>query len=242
MSRRKRDPVLEWSAKLSSAQELINACETAAARRVLDELISFVDRTWGPEDVHLIRPLRLMAASHFAEHDPLDPQNGPEVECLRRALMFARRRLGDDHGEVASLAGELGVALVVAGSIDDGCALMTECLRIATHLSELDSFSRFFGLIAHARMTQGRPHDALGFFEKAIIACERNLPSSLSVAIAHYHLGQCLRQLGRPKDALAALELALSLVDTRRARSSMVDRAIFIANVKAEIKLVAREP
>jgi hypothetical protein len=161
------DPLVEWSAKLKATQEPINARETAAARLALDELISFVDRTWVPEDVHLIKPLRLMAASHFWEHDPLDPNNGPEVECRRRALAIARRRLGDDHGEVASLAGELGSSLVVAGSVDDGCALMTECLEIATRLGELDSFSPYFFSMGHARMAQGRPLEAVGFFEQA---------------------------------------------------------------------------
>lgn len=242
MSRRKLDPALEWSAKLSSAQELINARETAAARRVLNKLISFVEKTWGPDDGHLIRPLRLMAASHFSEHQPLDPRNGEEVEYLRRALAVARRSLGDDHCEVALLAGKLGSTLVIGGSLEDGCALIAECLELAERLGELDYFSRYFGLLAHARMMQGRPHDALGLFEKAVTDIERNLPSSLGVARAHYHLAECLRQLGRLGDARAELELALTLADTPRARSSMVDRAILIADVKAAIALLGRGP
>lgn len=235
VSRRKRDPVGEWTTKLQSAQELIAARETAAARLVLDELIAFVNRTWGPDDVHLIRPWRLMAASHFWEHEPLDPNNGLEVECLRRALAIARRTLGDDHGEVALLAGELGAALIVSGAIDDGCALMTECLEIAARLGELASFSRYYFSIAHARMAQGRPQEALGFFEQAVAACQRDRPSSISLAIAHYSLGKCLRQLGRSTDALVELKLALRIAKAHRSDPS------FIVDVMNEIKFVARE-
>ena len=233
MSRPKPDPLAEWSAKLDSARELIDARETAAARVVLNELMSFVDRTWGPEDVHLIRPLRLMATSHFCEHEPLAPENGPEVDCLRRALSIARRRLGDDHGEVASLAGELGGALVVAGSIDDGCALMTECLAIAARIGALDSFSRYFFSIGHARMAQGRPQEALGFFEHALAACERDRRPSV-IAVARYSLGKCLRELGRFKDALVELEVALNI-----AKADRRDPA-FVVAVRRELELVVR--
>src|SRR4051794_29225159 len=94
MSARKFDPVAQWGSMLENAQSLIEARETVAARSVLEELISFVDRTWGADNVRLIRPLLLMAAAHFGEHEPLDANNGPEVECLRRALAIARLRLG----------------------------------------------------------------------------------------------------------------------------------------------------
>jgi tetratricopeptide (TPR) repeat protein len=227
---------VEWSSKLNSAQELISAHEITAARNILHELVSFVETTWGPEDVHLIRPLRLMAASHFREHEPLEPRIGAEIDCLRRALAIARRRLGNDHGEVASLAGEVGIALVVAGAIDDGCALMTESLEIAARLGELDSFSPYFFSIGHARMAQGRPQDALGFFAQAVAVCERTRPSSISLAIAHYNLGKCLLQMGQSNDAVVELELALTI-----AKADRGDPGLIVA-VRDELKRAARDP
>jgi tetratricopeptide (TPR) repeat protein len=233
VSKREVDPVVQWNATLEFAENLIAARDTTQARFVLDELISFVNRTWGPEDVHLIRPLRLMAASYFWEHEPLDPENGSELECLRRALAIARRRLGDDHREVAALAGQVGHALVVAGSIEDGCALMTECLGIATQLGEVDAFSRYFGLIGDARMAQGRPDEAVGLYEHAVATCKRIRPSSISLAVAQYSLGKCLRQLGRSKEAVVELELALTIAKADRDPG-------FIVAVRDELARAAR--
>ena len=234
MSARQLEPEAQWGSMLDNAQSLIEAGETVAARSVLEQLISFVNRTWGVDHVRLIRPLLLMASAHFGEHEPLDSNNGPEVECLRRALAIARLRLGRDDVEVAALAGRVGSALVVAGSIDEGCALMGECIEIAIRLGELDNLSRYFGLIGHARMAQGRPQDALQFFEQEVSSCERYFRPSPVVAIARFNLGQCLRQLDRPNDARVELETAMGIAKANRA-----DPACIVA-VRQELARVGR--
>ncbi|MDB4944278.1 MAG: hypothetical protein JWP97_3812 [Labilithrix sp.] len=234
MNAPKYEPEERWTSAVEEAQRLIAARDTDSARTVLAQLVSFVDRTRGPDDVRLIRPLRLMAATHFWEHEPLDPDNEEEVACLRRALAIARLRLGPDHVEVAALAGKVGSALVIAGSTNEGCALMGECIEIAGRVGNLEEFSRYFGLIGHAKMAQGRPQDALPFFEQEVSTCERYLRPSSVVAIARFNLGQCLRQLGRLEDARVELEQAMAIAKARRADPA------FTAAVGKELALIRR--
>jgi tetratricopeptide (TPR) repeat protein len=221
MSSGEFNPILQWEAKLEAAEKLIGARETVSARVALEDLIQFVTKTWGANDIHLIRPYRLMAASYFWESEPLDPRNGLQVEYLRRALTIARLKLGDVHFEVAALAGEVGAGLVRGGSIDEGCDLMSECLAVAAQLGETNTFSRYFDLIGHARMGQGRLSEALASFERAVSARRREASTVVRV-IAHYNLGRCLRLLGRSRDALVALREALEVARSVESRADLV--------------------
>jgi len=65
-------------------------------------------------------------------------------------------------------------------------------------------------------MEQGRPAEALPFFERAALVYERRDPSSTIHAIARFHLGKCLFALRRNQEAVNHLELALRLVDADR--------------------------
>ena len=210
------DPEQRWIALLDEADRLIDY-DTSAARAVLLEAMTYVEDTWGEDDVHLIRPLRFIAESFWREHEPLDPNNAKEVECLQRALAIARRRLSPDHLEVARLAGELGSHLVIGGLVDAGCELMIECVEVATKNGSEEDFARYLSLIALARMEQARPVDALPFLERLTLVRERRDASSIGHALARYHLGKCLFAVGRRQDAIAQLELALSIVDAHRA-------------------------
>ena len=226
------DAVAHWRTTLHRAEQLIRTHETIAARASLDALILFVNETWGTSDPHLIKPLRLIASSHFAEREPLDPRNDAQIACLRRALLIARSHVGDEHLEVAALTGEIGSALVIAGSFDEACALMTESLAIAARIGQSGSFTRYLDLIGHARMMQGRPRDALPFFERAVSAHDGDDSSPRTLAGKLYSLGICLRELERWKDALVVLERALLL-----ARAHRVD-PFFITSVKKEIAAI----
>jgi tetratricopeptide (TPR) repeat protein len=206
---------MRWLALLEKARQLIDEKDTLAARAVLREAMDYTDETWGADDGHLIRPLRLMAESFWREHGPLDPNNQSEVECLQRALAVARQSLPSDHLEIGRLAGEVGTHLQIAGHLDEACALMVECLEIADKNASED-FTRYVTGIAHARMEQGRPADALAFFERAALVYERREPSSTIHAIARFHLGKCLFALRRDQEAVNHLELALRLVDADR--------------------------
>lgn len=214
------DAEQRWSALLVEAGRLLDVQDTRAARATLEEAIAYVDQTWGIDDIRLIRPLRLMAESHWRQHDPLDPNNEREIECLQRALAIARMRLPPNHLEVARLAGEVGNGLVIAGRIDEGCELMLECLAIAHENASEDDFLRYLPGIGHARMAQSRPGEALPFFERAAIGYERRDPASVVHAIARYHFGNCLWQTGRPKEALDQFQRALSVLDAKRVHGS----------------------
>ena len=238
MSNETPDPTERWCAFLDEARRLIDAQDTRAARATLDETIAYVDETWGLDDVHLIRPLRLMAESHFRDHAPLDPNNEREVECLQRALAVARRRLPGDHLEVAMLAGEVGTALVMAGYIDEGCELKLECLAIARQNGWEDDFLRYLPGLGHARMAQGRPAEALPYYERSASGYERRDSSSIVHAIARYHLGRCLHQLGRHQEAIDELQLALSVTDAKRVHGS---HASLMNEIMSTIDLVKSE-
>ncbi|MBX3192913.1 MAG: tetratricopeptide repeat protein [Labilithrix sp.] len=209
----------EWSALLDTARVLIDAHDLMGARRVLREAMEFSDKTWGEDDVHLIGPLRMMAESLWREHGPIDPHNEPELGCLQRALAVARLRLPPDHLEIGRLAGEVGTHLVAAGRLDEGCALMVECVEIAEKNGS-ENFSHYLLMIAQVRTDQARPADALPLIERAASAQERRDPSSLAHGITRYYFGRCLFALGRHEDALVQLQLALRLFDAKRARGN----------------------
>jgi tetratricopeptide (TPR) repeat protein len=114
------------------------------------------------------------------------------------------------------LAGQLGSHLAIAQRIDEGCALMLECVEIARQNASEDNFSRYLSLVALARMEQERPAEALPFFERAALISEHDDPSSTNHAISRAQLGKCLLALGRYQEALNHLELALRLVDADR--------------------------
>jgi tetratricopeptide (TPR) repeat protein len=233
-----QDPEDRWRALLEAARQRIAVQDTVGARAVLREAVNYVDLTWGADDGHLIKPLRLMAESYWREHGPLDPNNTSEVECLRRALAIARLRLPSDHLEIARLAGEVGNHLVVAGRLDEGCALMLECIDIARDNGSEDDFSRYLTGVAHVRMEQGQPGEALSFFQQAALACERRDPSSAVHAIRRVQLGKCLLALGRSQEALKELHLALRVLDAKRLRgehaSMMNDIMEMIDSVESE--------
>jgi len=217
------NPEQRWSALLDEAGRCIEEHDTVGARAVLQEAISYVDETWGADDVHLIRLLRLMAESYWREHEPLDPNNRQEVDCLRRALAVARRRLSPDHLEVARLAAEVGVALVIAGDRDEGCTRMVECLEIARKNGCEEDFARYLSLIGDARMEQEQPTEALTFYERAARLSEDRDPSSIPHALDRYHLGRCLVALCRYDEAIDQLQVALGLADAKRVHGKYAD-------------------
>jgi tetratricopeptide (TPR) repeat protein len=210
-----QDPEERWRMLIEQGRRMIDDRDLTGARLTLREALAYADETWGEEDVHLIRPLRLMAESYWREHGPLDRKNQNEVECLQRALAIARRKLPPDHLEIGRLTGEVGTHLQIAGHLNEACALMLECLQIADKNTSED-FTRYATGIAHVRMEQGLPAEALPFFERAALAYERRRPSSTIHAIARFHLGKCLVALHRNQEAVNHLELALRLVDGDR--------------------------
>lgn len=213
------DPETHWCALLDAARRLLDEHDLIGARSVLREAMAYSDKTWGKDDVHLIRPLRLMAESLWREHDPLDPHNEPELGCLQQALALARLRLSPDHLEVGRLAGEVGRHLVIAGRLDEGCALMLECVQIADE-SGSENFTHSLQTVAQVRMDQARPAEALPLIERVAQFEERRDPSSVIHAIARYHYGRCLCALGRHQDAMYQLQLALGLFDAKRAQGN----------------------
>ena len=238
MSKDTHDPEDRWRALLEAARQRIDEQDSVAARAVLREAMNYTDQTWGKDDGHLIRPLRLMAESFWREHGPLDPNNESEVECLQRALAIARRRLPPDHLEVGRLAGEVGNHLVIAGHIDEGCALMLECVEIADKNASEDVSLMYLSGIGYARMEQGRPVEALAFFERATTAYARRDPSSTTHAIKRSELGKCLLALGRKEEALEQFHLALRLLDATRIHGK---HAYLMSEVMEMIDSVERE-
>ena len=114
---------------------------------------------------------------------------------------------------------------------------MAESLELAERLGQSASFTRYFYLIGHARMMQGRPSDALPFFESAIAAYGRDdSSSSITAQKKLYNLGKCLLQLERRKEALVTFERALSIA---RAQRSDV---LIIADVKKEVASIPTDP
>jgi tetratricopeptide (TPR) repeat protein len=211
------DPERRLHVLVQAARQMIDDRDTVGARAVLQQAMDYVVLTWGKDDVHLVGPLWLMAESFSREHDPLDPGNESEVACLQRAVAIARQSLSADHLEVARLAGLLGNHLVIAGKIDEGCALMLECLDIAHKNGRDDDFLRYLTGVAYARMEQGRPLEALAFFERAAIAYEhRGNQSSGTHAIKRVEFGKCLLALGRKREGLEQLHLALRILDANR--------------------------
>ena len=79
-----------------------------------------------------------------------------------------------------------------------------------------DDFSRYITGIGYARMEQGRPAEALPFFERAAVVHERRDPSSIGHAIARGDLGKCLLGVGRHQEALDQMQLALRILDVQR--------------------------
>ena len=201
-----------WSELLAEARLLLDKNDLVRARSVLRAAMTYSDKTWGTDDVHLIRPLRLMAESLWREHGPVDRHNEPEIGCLQQALAIARRGVAANDLEIARLAGEVGHHLIVAGRLDEGCVLMMESLEIAERNASAD-FSHYLQTIAQVRMEQARPAEALPFIERAATLHERRDPSSVVHAITRYHLGKCLFALRRNQEAVNHLELALRIVD-----------------------------
>ena len=210
-----RDPEHEWCAMLDAARRLLHAHDHIGARSAIRKVMRYSDTIWGLEDVHLIKPLRLMAESLSREHDPLDSRNAAELGCLQQALTIARRRLPPDHMEVGRLAGEVGNHLVIAGRLDEGCALMLECVKIADENGN-EYYSRFLEMVGQIRIEQGRPAEALPLIERAVRDHERRDATSFGHALACFHMSRCLSALDRTKKALDNLELALRLVDADR--------------------------
>lgn len=214
-----RDPEHHWSELLDAAHRLLEDHDFVRARSVLRDVMNYCDKTWGEDDVHLIRPLRMMAESLWREHSPFEPHNEPELGCLQQALRIARRRLPPNHLEIGRLAGEVGTHLVGARRLDEGTSLMLECLEIA-EMNGSEDFSPYLQTIAQVRMEQSRPAEALPFIERAAAIQERRDPSSVIHALARFHLGRCLAALGRHQDALDQLQLALHLFDAQRIHGS----------------------
>ncbi|MBS2015262.1 MAG: hypothetical protein JST00_20410 [Deltaproteobacteria bacterium] len=220
MTEEVENPERRWRELLENARRLLRLRENEEARRLVGEGIAYTETVWGSEDEHLIPLLRLMAESLWRGHEPLEANNEAELAYLRRALAISRKRLTSRGLEVARLAGELGNHLIIAGELDEGCSLMTECLDIARANGTEEGFAMYLPVLAHARMAQGRAAEALPLLERAVVVFDTSLTVRTTMRC---ELARCLVVLGRRDEALMQLEVALHELDADRLHGRNAD-------------------
>jgi tetratricopeptide (TPR) repeat protein len=179
----------------------------------------------------------------------LEDVDGPEAaaEALRLglgALAIYRRRLGDDHLDLAQAHNNVGVAYY----------LHRDYARAAAHYRQaLDARRRQLGdhpLVANTQSNlanllheQGRPDEAVGLFREAIRIWRGTLGADHPmVSTGLFGLGEALRDLGRLEEAEAAL-LESGAIDRAALPPDhpyLADGLVALAQVRTRRGLLAR--
>ena len=142
----------------------------------------------------------------------LDDRSGAEAS-FRRALSIRERSLGPGHPDVASVLGNLSVSLRLRGECTEALEAATRALAIVQVRSEDAGDVLWAELnLADARVTCGRPREALADFSGALPALERAGDAKRRELIrALRGIGEALLALDDAAGARAPLERALEL-------------------------------
>ncbi len=188
----------------------------AAAQHAYDDLSA----TLGED-----HPTTLKALVELAHGLQARNENDGAVDAIARAFELQRARSGPDTIDAAFLQNEYGFLLSAVERFDEAEPVFVDLVKRRIALFGEDSIEVVPPLnnLANARMRLGRNADALADFQHAMHILDR-LPEAPAArrSMVLRGLGDCLRELGRYKEAMAALDagdevaMALGPEDLRR--------------------------
>ncbi len=172
----------------------------AAAQRAHDDLSA----TLGADHPSTLKALSVLAHGLQArgEYDAA-------VAAARRAFELQRDRYGPDSIDTLFLQNEYGFLLSAVDRLDEAEAVFADLAprRIATWGEDTIQVVPPLSNLAHVRMRLGHHEAALADFRRALDILDRlpDAPAAMR-SILLRGLGDCLRELGRYREAMAALD------------------------------------
>lgn len=188
----------------------------AAAQRAHDDLSA----TLGPDHPSTLKALSVLAHGLQARGEYDDA-----IDAARRAFELQRARYAFDTIDTLFLQNEYGFLLNAVGRVEEAEPVFADLVarRAAMWGEGAIQVVPPLSNLAHARMHLGRHAEALADFQRAIGILDRlpDAPATIR-SIVLRGLGDCLREMGRYREAMAALDagdevaIALGPDDLRR--------------------------
>ncbi|MBX3692522.1 serine/threonine-protein kinase [Dokdonella sp.] len=171
----------------------------AAAQRAHDDLSA---------SLGVDHPSTLKALSVLAHGLQARGEYDGAIEAARRAFELQRARYGTDTIDTLFLQNEYGFLLSAVDRMDEAEPVFADLVERRAAMWGENAIQAVPPLsnLAHARMRLGRPSEALGDFQRTMRILDGlpDAPATIRSTVLR-GLGDCLRELGRYREAMSAL-------------------------------------
>src|SRR5262249_39039137 len=207
---------------MSSVLQYTGKYEEALA--VNQRVLAMDEATSGTDSPTIASPL-----TNIAEEEILLGRYQEAIRDLRRAIPLEESALGSQHQRVALSLGYLGEALARSGEYGDAEAALGRARGILekTVGASHPRTALLLDQIAVLDQLRGRCRDAIELEKGVIAVYEKVNDMNPDLAGPLVRVGQCQLDLGRPRDAIAPLERAITIRTAREGDPSDLAEAEF---------------
>lgn len=205
---------------LAEARRLWRASSYAEAAEVYRRALELAERTYGPDSVEMIKPLRGLSAALSPPCESGSPDLAAALELQRRALLISETRFGKDTPEQVPILRSMGILLEDMRRYSEAQGYMERALAVGERTyGETEHLSFTITCLMSLFLQMDQPQNALPLAErnlKLVSEASARHGDMRGVEIAYIDVGRCLMPLRRNEEAISHLERGLSLIVSRK--------------------------